>query len=553
MKKHLITASAAVALIGAAALAADWPQWGRDGGKNMFAPDAKGVPLTWHCGERDDNGNVDMKTTKNIKWVAKLGSQSYGNPTIANGRVYVGTNNDSPRDKRFEGDHSLLYCLDEKTGDLIWQFTAPKIGSGKVGDWEYLGICSSPSVDGDFVYITTNRYEVLCLDVHGQANGNQGYQNEGKYLAGLNTPKPPMEVTRTDADIIWRFDMAEELGVFPHNITSSAPLVVGDLVYAATSNGVDWSHTNIPNPKAPSLVVLDKKTGKLAGEEIAGMGFRILHGGWSSPGHGKVDGKDLIFFGGPDGLLYGFDAKPVKDKDDPDFMVLNEAFRCDGNLPSYRFDKNNKPIKYVRPDGPSEFIATPVFYKNRVYIPIGQDPEHGEGLGRFICVDATKTGDITKTGVLWDYTKINRSISTPAIAYDQVVVGDFSGYVHCLDAENGKPLWRHDTLSHIWASALIADGKAFIGNEDGIVYVFVLDEMKKIAEEFGGEITTKLAGSQLVVKTKDGKETKLPKERADAALREVEMPGAVYSSAVYANGVLYVTTASHLYAIQAKD
>ena len=46
-------------------------------------------------------------TTKNVKWVAKLGSQSYGNPTVADGRVYVGTNNDSPRDPRFKGDRSV--------------------------------------------------------------------------------------------------------------------------------------------------------------------------------------------------------------------------------------------------------------------------------------------------------------------------------------------------------------------------------------------------------------------------------------------------------------
>ena len=52
--------------------------------------------------------------------------------------------------------------------------TLAKLGAGKVSDWEYLGIASSPTVDGDFVYIVTNRFEVICLDVQGQANGNQG-------------------------------------------------------------------------------------------------------------------------------------------------------------------------------------------------------------------------------------------------------------------------------------------------------------------------------------------------------------------------------------------
>ena len=38
----------------------------------------------------NDDESVDMSTTKNIKWVAKLGSQAYGNVTIANGRVFAG-------------------------------------------------------------------------------------------------------------------------------------------------------------------------------------------------------------------------------------------------------------------------------------------------------------------------------------------------------------------------------------------------------------------------------------------------------------------------------
>ncbi len=548
--------------LAAPVLAADWPQWGRDGSKNMIAPDAKYLPIAWDAGERNDEGETDMATTKNIKWVAKLGSQSYGNPTVAGGKVFVGTNNDSPRDKRYQGDHSLLYALDEKTGEFLWQFTAPKIGSGKVGDWEYLGISSSPTIDGDRIYLTTNRFEVICLDVHGMANGNQGFQDEGKYQVGLNTPRPPIEVTSTDADIIWRFDMGEELGTFPHNITSSSVLVVGDLLFVSTSNGVDWSHTNIPNPKAPSLVVLDKKTGKLAGEEITGMGFRIMHGGWSSPALGNVNGKDLVFFGGPDGICYAFDPKPIPDPEDPEFMILKEVWRCDGNLKSYRFDKEGKPIRYVRPDGPSEFIATPVFYKNRVYIAIGQDPEHGEGVGRLLCIDATKTGDISETGVVWDYgatrdpkdktPKINRSISTVSIADGLLYVADYAGWVHCVDAETGKLLWKHDTLAHIWGSTLVADGKVYIGNEDGIVNVFHVEGMKKLAQEYGGEISTTLQGGAVTVTDKDGKKTKLDPSRTAALLVEIEMPGAVFSSPIYANGVLYIATGSHLYAIEEK-
>src|SRR5688500_14487076 len=102
--------------------AADWPQWGRDPSKNMVAPDEKNLPATCDPGKADETtGKVDLSTTKNVKWAAKLGTQAYGNPTAGGGRVLVGTNNESPRDPKFQGDYSVLYCLDEQTGELVWQ------------------------------------------------------------------------------------------------------------------------------------------------------------------------------------------------------------------------------------------------------------------------------------------------------------------------------------------------------------------------------------------------------------------------------------------------
>src|SRR5262249_30301105 len=161
-------------------------------------------------------------------------------------------------------------------------------------------------VVGDRVYIVTNRGEAMCLDVNGMANGNDGpFKDEGPYLAGPGNP--PLTPGPQDADIIWRFDMREELGVFPHNMTVCGPLVFGDRVVVTTSNGVDWTHTNIPNPKAPCLVMLDRNTGKLLGEEASGVAARTLHSNWSSAAYGKTGNQELIIFGGGDGMCYGFD------------------------------------------------------------------------------------------------------------------------------------------------------------------------------------------------------------------------------------------------------
>ena len=256
-----------------ASVAQDWPAWGGGPSRNM-ASSARGLPGTWAAGDfKPGTDQVDLTTAENIKWVVKLGSQSYGNPTVANGRVYVGTNNDSPRDPRFKGDRCTVYCLDEETGDFIWQLNVPKLGTGKVSDWEYLGICSSPTIDGERIYIVTNRCEVMCLDVQGMANGNQGFQDEGLYMAWPSTE--PMEVTATDADILWTFNMIDECGVFPHNITTSSVLVAGDRLWVTSSNGVDYGHVETPAPNAPSLIHAGQDDGGVAGG--GGLGLLVAH------------------------------------------------------------------------------------------------------------------------------------------------------------------------------------------------------------------------------------------------------------------------------------
>lgn len=487
------------------ASAQDWPMWGGNSTRNMYSP-AKGLPDRFEPGKLKGD-QVDMTTTKNVKWAAKLGSQSYGNVVIAQGKVLIGTNNDSPRDPAHQGDRSVLMCFDEKTGELLWQLVVSKLKSGKVNDWENLGILSSPIVEGDRVYLVTSRCEVICLDLNGQANGNQGMQDEGAYMV-KDTGLPPSKISPKDADILWVYDMMDELGVFPHNASNSSPLIIGDRVYVCTSNGQDWTHVNIPSPLSPSFIALDKKTGKLVGEDDAGIGSRLFHGQWTSLSTLKVNGKDLIFAGGGDGWLYALDTATTK-KEDRD--VMPTVWKFDMNPPDYRM-KDGKLIKYPAAEGPSEVNATPVVYKNRVYVATGQDPEHGEGIGHLVCLDATKTGEIKEP--IWSYKGIHRSISTVSIdpTTGLLFVGDFSGFVHCLDAESGKLYWTHDMKAHMWGSTMVADGKVYVGSEDGDLVVLAASKEKKV-------ISSCNVGSP------------------------------VYSTPVVANGVIYIASNTHLFAL----
>jgi outer membrane protein assembly factor BamB len=309
---------------------------------------------------------------------------------------------------------------------------------------------------------------------------------------------------------VWRYDMMDELGVFPHNASNCSILIIGDLLYFCTSNGMDWTHSNVPSPNSPSLIALNKHTGELVAEDNAGISRRIMHGQWSSPSTGKVDSRQLVFLGGGDGFCYAFDAVPRREGAEG---FLNVVWKVDCNPAEYK-TKNSKPISYPSYDGPSEIVATPVFWRNRVYVVTGQDPEHLSGLGNLTCIDATKANKAGTAGVVWSYRGIQRSVSTVSITPDGLLfIADFSGFLYCLDAESGKVYWVYDAKSHIWGSTLVVDGKVYVGDEDGDVLVLAASKEKKL-------------------------------------LSQIDVGAPVYSTPVVANGVLFIANQQHLWAIR---
>lgn len=467
-------AAALLALTSLGMTAGDWPTWGGNSFRNMINDTEKNMPVEW-----------DIKSGKNIKWVMDLGSQSYGNPVIAGGKIFVGTNNEGLRDPNVKGDKGNMMAFRESDGKFLWQAIHDKLSAGRVNDWPLQGVCSSPYVEGNRLWYVNNRCEIVALDVEGFHDGkNDGWTGE-KYNG------------KEHADILWKFDMMEELGVFPHNLATSSPIIVGDLLFIVTGNGVDEGHLNLPSPRAPDFIAVNKNTGEFVWE-FADTDT-TLHGAWSSPASAKIAGKQQVIFPGGDGWVYSLDAET-------------------GEL-IWKFDCNPKDSKWELGGfgTRNNLIATPVIYKDRVYIGVGQDPEHGTGIGHFYAIDATKTGDVTESAKIWHLggKDFGRTMSTAAIKDGLVYVSDLEGFLNCIDAETGKVYWKYDLFAAVWSSAMVVDGKVYIGDEDGDIAVL-----------------------------KHGKEKKL--------LAEINMGTSIYTTPSPANGVLYIATRNKLYALVNK-
>jgi outer membrane protein assembly factor BamB len=243
----------AAALLPGAPAAVERAMFGNTFARNMVS-DEKGLPSDW-----------DVKTGRNVKWWADVGSQAYAGPVVAGGKVFVGTNNDALRNPALPNDRGVVMAFAAGSGEFLWQKTHEKLASGRVNDWPQQGICSTPFVEGNRLFYTSNRATIVCLDTEGFKDGNAGPVADEKANGA------------TDGDVVWEYDMMAELDVFPHNLAVSSPLVVDGILYSTTGNKIDEGHINIPVPDAPSFVAIEAATGKLVWESNL-PGERILHG-----------------------------------------------------------------------------------------------------------------------------------------------------------------------------------------------------------------------------------------------------------------------------------
>jgi outer membrane protein assembly factor BamB len=456
-----------------------WPTFGGTPARNMVNRREKNLPVDWA---------VEGGKLRHVRWVAELGTRAYGGPVVAGGRVYVGTNNERPRDPKITGPKAVLLCFRAQDGQFLWQavhdMPPPHIVTQALKD----GLCSTPTVDGDRLYYVTPACVVVCAEA---ASGKT----------------------------IWQFDLMKELKVYPDFLANCSPLVVGERVFVVTGNGVDDTKGQLPSPEAPSFVALNKQNGKLLWQSNL-PGKNIIEGQWSNPAYARLGNQEQVIFPGGDGYLYGLEPATGR---------LIWKFNC--NPP--RLDPGNKLPNYI--------LATPVVYRGRVYVGTGLYPEHpaGNRVGHFWCVRLDKKGDASPkdsafdpqnplnrdSALVWHFggrlrsaasgereVLLGRTLSTAAVHDGLVYVAEESGYLHCLDAETGKEYWQHDLKAGIWGSPYWADGKVYLGTEDGDIAIFAHGRQKRL-------------------------------------LATINMDEPIKTTPVAVDGVLYVMTDSHLYAI----
>jgi outer membrane protein assembly factor BamB len=331
--------------------AADWPMLGRDATRNAVSSEAD-TPTDW-----------DVETGRHIKWAARLGSACIAEPVVSGGLVWIGTNNSRLNETERRKDAAVLMCFRESDGKRLYEYVSPRLETGRDDDWPLSPIGCSPLIEEDRMWFTTNRCETICMDV-------------GPLRRGERSPS-----------IVWKVDMRTELGVDPLDsimFFNRSCSIAGykDWIYVITTNGTDASTKNISAPEAPSVVCLDKLTGRVVWTDNS-PGANILRTQTASPLVMEIAGKAQVIVPQGDGWVRSF---------------APEGDGRGGSKLIWKFDMNFKTSKYSyggTRDGRNTLFATPVYHKDRIYIANGKEPEEGGGPGRLACIDPTKWGDIS--------------------------------------------------------------------------------------------------------------------------------------------------------------
>lgn len=500
----------------APALADDWPMRGRDGTRNAVSPE-KNPPTMWSVEEH--SGDRLISESRGVRWSMPLGSETYSSPVVSGGLVWIGTNKSNAGNPSVV---SVLKCFRVSDGAEIYEYVSTPLGKRQY-DAGWSGLGSSPLVEGDRLWLATNRSEVICLNI-------------GPLMRGEGQPQE-----------IWRLDFVDEFGTYPRVpvMGPPRPCSIGaswnDHIFVTINHGINYDEKQVADPGAPSLVCLNKRTGAVVWKDSS-PGENILLTQFASPTLATIRGEVQVIVPQSDGWVRAFNPS-------------------DGRI-LWEFDLNFKSSLYNLGGGDGDSrnygVAEAVVYNDRVYVASGRGVEYGAGPGRLVCIDPTKRGDISSelavdvngqplprrrlqavnvtvgekaipnpnSALVWEFANcgtghadiFDRTLSSVTVARDLVFATDMNMMLYCFDANTGQRLWFYELDDIAWGAPLIVDDKVFVAHDSGNVSIFQLGAGPQFAEP----------------------------------ISSVAHPSDISSGLAYANDTLYIATRNRLYAIDAS-
>jgi outer membrane protein assembly factor BamB len=286
--------------------------------------------------------------------------------------------------------------------------------------------------------------------------------------------------------VLWKRSMAEEHGVITtHGGRTTSPIVEGDLVILnALLQG--WGDLGRPGNR---YFAFDTATGQTVW--ISAPQARHYDTNYSSPIVANVDGIQQFIVGGTDGVFHGMKLRTGE--------------------PVWSLEVSKRAI-----------LNSPLFRDNTVYITHGEENLDTTEMGMIAAITPTGTGALTGAAVKWKTHGFMATFSSPVMDDERLYAVDNGAILAALDLKTGQELWRKTLGTLQKGSPTLADGKLFIGTENGKFYI--------------------LRPSATGVEILD-----------EDVLGTADEPEPIIASPAVANGRIYVTSMERVYAIGPKQ
>jgi outer membrane protein assembly factor BamB len=292
-----------------------------------------------------------------------------------------------------------------------------------------------------------------------------------------------------DGKVIWERSLLEEFGeITGYGGRVQTPIIDEDRLIISFL-AANWGDTK--GPAKHYYYAFAKKTGELVW--VSAPGGRPNDTIYSCPTVAVINGQRMLIGGNGDGGIYAVNARTGK--------------------PIWGFQMSRRGLN-----------ASVVVAGNYVYASHGEDNVDNNEYGRIQCIDATGTGDVTKTHSVWRIDGIKADYPSPLVHDGILYVVSDNAKLLALDARTGQRFWEHDLGTVGKGSPVWADGKLYIMEVNGRIHILQPTR----------ESCTQLSLVQLKARDGNGDDE-------------------IYASPAIANGRIYFLTRDRLVCVGKKD
>ncbi len=308
------------------------------------------------------------------------------------------------------------------------------------------------------------------------ATGNVYVFGVGGNLLGLSP----------EGKVLWERSLGEDFGLLTtHGGRTVSPLIDGDLLIVSGVTFMWGQHGR----GAHRFMAFDKRTGQTIW--VSAPGGRPYDTTYAAPIIVNIEGTRLLIQGGSDGVVHAIKARTGE--------------------PVWKYEISKRGLN-----------TGVVTHGNTAILTHSEENLDSNEMGMIVAVDAAAKGELKKEQIKWRTYGWQGGFSSPVIDGDRIYQIDNGANLAAFDVNTGKQLWLKNLGTIQRASPVLADGKLYVGTENGKFFI----------------LKPGATGAEILDQDQLGTEA---------------LPEAIIASAAISNGRVFVVSDANVYSFGKKS